>query len=40
MNIAKALFSPYSGIHDDLERKKEETKTVNEEDEEDFMLES
>jgi len=40
MNIPKPLFSPYSGIHDDLERKKEETKILHEEDEEDFMLES
>lgn len=40
MNIPKALFSPYSGIHDDLEREKEETKTVHEDEDEDFILES
>lgn len=41
MNIPKATFSPYAGIHDDMERKKEEAKVVVEEDDsEDFMLES
>jgi hypothetical protein len=41
MNAPKPLFSPYKGLHDDLDRKKEEVKIEEEESEDaEFELES